>query len=298
MKTLKTPISHEAEFGETIPWESGVDLSRNLLPVDESGLFIQGLSEDEKHAFSWVLGLLASSAIKEHEKVLFSLRSVAYPEKGIEGSQFFLEEGLHSAAFQKFLDASAQELNLTPEELSEFLPKFKKNSLITRLYALEARLGGRAIWWTVAATEEESIRLFQKLRPHEASTDPVFFELNHAHFLEESRHSSFSYKMLRKPGGKIAKASFAFSRILQTIWLLSELKSFRKVRLLRHRHPMLEHMARLSEKIDSLSFLKKLRLVFQDISYTRMLTHPETHPRLMRAVEKEGVFFVRLPEAQ
>ncbi|MFL5785924.1 MAG: diiron oxygenase, partial [Bacteriovoracaceae bacterium] len=253
----------------------------------------------EKHAASWALGLLASSAIKEHEKILNDLRALACPKMTAEASTFFLEEAVHSEAYQRFLDEAAKKLNLTTTELSTFLPKYKKTSFSGRIYALEAKLGGNAIWWAVAATEEESIRLFQKLLPNKENTDTLFFELNRLHFLEESRHSSFSYQMIRhrNAGKTLKKWSFAVSRVLQTIWLFQELNGFRKVKNFRDRHPLLEEMALLSEKIDRMSWRQKFKLIFRENFYTRMMSTPERHPRLRRALEIEKMVILRLPGA-
>lgn len=286
------------DFNEGIVWHEGVNLSLNLLPVEKKGKVLSSFSDKEVHAFSWALGLLAASAIKEHEKVLNELREVAYPEGKLEGLQFFLEEAVHSQAYTDFLAMSAAEMNLSLEELLSFLPKYERNSIITKIYEFEAAIGGRAIWWTVAATEEESIRLYQKLSPHKSSTDPVFFTLNHAHFIEESRHSSFSYKMLKRKGNFLTKFSFGLSRVLQTAWLMKELSSFKNVRNFRNRHPMLETMAVISEKFEALPLKEKLTLLFRDISYTKMLSQPESHPRLLRALKSENVIMFRLPEVK
>ena len=298
----KIPRDQEVDFDFDggIPWAKGLDLEKNLLPVDSDSAFFNSLNDSEKHATSWALGLLAASAIKEHEQILNELRHIAHPESCPKGNKFFLEEAVHSQAYQRFLNMAAVALNVTNAELASFLPKFKRSSLPAMLYALEGKLGGNAIWWAVAATEEESIRLFQKISKEREVTDEVFFTLNHLHFLEESRHSSFSYQMIYKKEGPyknvLRKFSFGVSRILQTMWLFQELNSFKKVKLLRHRHPVLENMARVSEKLEALTFRQKLKLILQDISYTRMMTRPESHPRLRRALEKENVFILKLPE--
>jgi hypothetical protein len=288
------------DFDGGIPWSMGLDLNRNLLPVDTDSEFFNSLDASEKHATSWALGLLAASAIKEHEQILNELRHIAYPENEAKGNKFFLEEAVHSQAYQRFLDMAAVSLNITKEELASFLPKFKKSSIPAILYALEGKLGGNAIWWAVAATEEESIRLFQKISREREVTDEVFFTLNQLHFLEESRHSSFSYQMIYKKAGAfkntLRKFSFGVSRVLQTVWLFQELNSFKNVKKLRHCHPLLENMARVSEKLEALTIRQKLKLILKDISYTRMMTRPEAHPRLRRALEKENVFILKLPE--
>lgn len=296
------------DFDKDIPWNQGVTLSQTLLPIPENCSFINNLSINEKHAVSWALGLLAASAIKEHEKVLNQMRSICFEREPralndqafrLEGKQFFLEEAVHSTAFSRFLDMTAKELNLSSDELASFLPKFNKTSLVARLYALESFLGGKAIWWTVAATEEESIRLFQQMAPHKNETDAVFFSLNRLHFLEESRHSSFSYDMLtltesswRKP---ITKMSFAVSRVLQTIWLMSELKRFRKVAKFQDRHPLLKSIHQVVEKIDALPLTSQLKLIFNDISYIKMMTQPEKHPRLKKTLAKLGAIALKTP---
>ncbi len=291
---------HTPDFEHDIPWENGVDLTRSLLPLDKKCTFIADLDEKEQHAFSWALGLLAASAIKEHERVLNDLRHICDPDPTPESSSFFLEEAIHSMAYGKFLYLSSQELDLTPEELGSFLPVFPRSSFIARLYAVESFMGGSAIWWTVAATEEESIRLYQKILPTKNETDPVFFELNRLHFLEESRHSSFSYKMIGKNKVGLEKSfnrfSFLLSRIFQTVWLFCALNRFRKVKIFRNRHPVLAAMTTLVTRIEKLSFRQKMALLFKDISYIRMMTEPEKHPRLKKALEKESAFVVSLPE--
>ncbi|WPU64209.1 hypothetical protein [Peredibacter starrii] len=296
------------DFDKDIPWNQGLTLSQTLLPIPANCSFINELTKNEKHAASWVLGLLAASAIKEHEKVLNQMRTICFEREpkaknnhafAMEGKQFFLEEAVHSAAFSRFLDMTAKELNLSREELSSFLPSFDKKSLVARLYAFEGLLGGKAIWWTVAATEEESIRLFQQMAPHKNHTDSVFFSLNRLHFLEESRHSSFSYEMLSMPEQSwrrpITRLSFAVSRILQTIWLIGELKRFRKVSQFQDRHPILKSMNQVVEKIDVLPFKSKLKLIFNEISYIKMMTQPEKHPRLKKTLAKIGAFVLKTP---
>jgi hypothetical protein len=300
MKLIRaSELENGIDFVHGIPWDLGVDLSRELLPVDKDGAFFGTLSEKEKHAASWALGLLASSAIKEHEKILNELRMLACPKMTTEAATFFLEEAVHSQAYQRFLDEAAKKLNLSSPELSSFLPQYKKTSLSGFLYAIEAMLGGNAIWWAVAATEEESIRLFQKLLPNKVNTDTLFFELNRLHFLEESRHSSFSYQMIRhRNSARILKRwSFAVSRVLQTIWLFQELNAFKKVKNFRNRHPLLEEMTLLSEKIDRMPWHQKLKLIFRENFYTRMMSTPERHPRLRRALEIEKMVILRLPGA-
>jgi hypothetical protein len=291
---------HSPDFESGIPWEQGIDLTSALLPLDKKSPFMADLSGNEQYAFSWALGLLAASAIKEHERVLNDLRHICDPEPTLESSAFFLEEATHSAAYGKFLELSAKELKLSPSELGSFLPTFPRSSFIARLYAVECFLGGSALWWTVAATEEESIRLYQKILPARNEIDPVFFELNRLHFLEESRHSSFSYKMIaqEKTGFKktLNRYSFLFSRIFQTLWLLGALKRFRKVKTFSDRHSLLGAMATLITKIDRLSFREKIKLLLKDISYIRMMTEPEKHPRLKKALEKENAYVVSLPE--
>ncbi len=288
------------DFEKDIPWNNGVDLNQTLLPLDKKNAFISQLDEKEQHAFSWALGLLAASAIREHERVLNDLRHICDPEPTLESSSFFLEEATHSVAYGRFLSLAAKELNLSMSELRSFLPTFPRSSFIARLYAIESFLGGNALWWTVAATEEESIRLYQKILPAKNDIDPVFFELNRLHFLEESRHSSFSYKMIGKEKAGIERSlnrcSFLLSRIFQTIWLLGALNRFRKVKAFSDRHPVLDAMASLVTKVDKLSFRQKLTLLFKDISYIRMMTEPEKHPRLKKALERESAFVVSLPE--
>ena len=293
MGTLDHETQHKALDFADLPVGELCRTDRLLLPVEAQGPFLGSLSQKELHAFSWALGLLAASSIKEHEKILNVLRPLAAPGNDPETLSFFLEEAVHAGAFENFLHAAARTLNLTPEELSSFLPTYKRDSFCARAYALEARLGGHAIWWAVAATEEESIRLFQSMKKHHAEIDSPFFELNRLHFLEESRHSSFSYRMM---AGRRNPLSYSVSRILQTIWLFRELSSFRRVKRFRQRHWLLEDMAQLSERFDALSFKERLRIILKDLSYTRMMTRPHEHPRIRSALKKNHALVLKLPE--
>lgn len=299
-KNLPGTGSLDIDFETGIPWSRGVDLTKDLLPVDSEGAFLSGLSAEERRAVSWALGLLAASAIKEHERVLNQLRKVACPHATPESRKFFLEEAIHSKAFERFLSLSAEALNLTLAELSDFLPQYDRRSLPGMLHALEAKLSGNAIWWTVATTEEESIKLYQKLLPQRGSTDPVFFQLNRLHFLEEARHSSFSYEMIRMKARGISRVfrrtSFLTSRVLQLIWLAGALRRFRRIHRYKNRHPLLATIAGIVDRMDTLSFPARMRILFHDLSYTKMMVRPESHSRLRRAIDSQDVFFVSFPE--
>lgn len=271
---------------ESIPWQTEIDLDKRLLPIGNIPHSICDLNPSETHALSWTLGLLALGAISQHEKVLNELKALALDKHDIhslEGHGFFLEEAIHALGFDQYLSRVAEKLNITTAELHSFLPSFQASSLVGRLYRLDALLGGNAIWWTVAATEEESIQLFNMIRDQKHSVDNLFYHLNHQHFIEEARHSSFSYKMLRDTCSPLrSRLSYYSSRVFQAIWIAQQLNRLSQIERVAYYHPMLKEMADVVKKLRALPKPSLYQLLFKEIPYISLMLSPETHPRMRR----------------
>jgi hypothetical protein len=285
---------------DALSWHQGVDLSCQLLPVDEAMVRSLELSDKEKLAASWALGLLAASAISAHEKILYDLKDVWLTNKAKrlyqrQAETFFEEEAEHARAYSRFIDLAADKFNLTPQELRSFLPEYKTNSVLTWIYRLEKALGGSAVWWTVAITEEESIHLFRRIAKLK-DTDPLFYEINQLHFQEEVRHSSFSYKMLSLSGPWASRLSFLLSRGLQVYWLVQQLYRMRRVTQFADRHPMLASWSKIIQRISALSWKEKHQLIWRDTSYLVMMLNPRKHPRVQRQL-KSGMILTLAREA-
>jgi len=282
---------NEASFDD-LPWHHGVDLSAQLLPVDAAMVERLQLSEEEKLTTSWALGLLAASAISAHEKILYGLKDVWLKARAKElwnetAEKFFAEEAEHCKAYSRYIDMSASAFNLTTEELRSFLPEYRTNSFITWLYRIESALGGQAVWWTVAITEEESIHLFRRIARSQ-DTDPLYYEINRLHFQEEVRHSSFSYKMLSLAAPFVSRLSYRVSRVLQVYWLIQQLRRMRRVTRFSARHPMLRTWSDIVKRIDRLSPKEKFQLICRDTSYLVMMLNPRRHPRIQRQLKAQG----------
>ncbi len=290
--------AHEWDLFLDIPWDKSVDTSLDLLPVDSSMIETLNCSKEETKAASWVLGLIAASAIAEHEKVLINLKPLCWdslsqsPAMRELGEQFFKEEAKHSKAYSRYLDTAAKELNLLPEELRSVLPTFNSNSIIAQLHKLDFLLGGKSIWWCVAVTEEESIKFFRMIAKKEKDIDPLFFTINKLHYEEEIRHSSFSYMMLDQNKSFISNFSYSLYRSLQMIWLYKELKRLKKVKNFKDRHPILNNFSSLVERYETLPIMKKLQLFFNDISYTKMMLNPHKHVRIAHQIKKTKRFYL------
>lgn len=302
-RRLNLQLHHEWDLFGDIDWARGVDLERDLLPLnDEILMFVEEIGIS-KRAVSWMFGLLAASAISEHERVLNDLKetweisiSDLARTSGIYqlGQQFFKEELKHSEAYKKFLEASAIFLNLSFHDLKSFLPVYEKDSWLARVYRKDTLAGGNALWWTVAATEEESIELYRMISQNEELIDPLFFRINKLHYEEEIRHSSFSYMMIdlqsRQRPKIVNTSSYLLARSLQFLWIRQQLNRLNGVLKFTQRHPYLADMGRFVTAMNSLPLHKKFRFIFKDSGYISMMLKPENHVRIRRQLSKNCYF--------
>lgn len=297
-RKLFIQMQREWNLFNDIDWTAGVDLDRYLLPLNDEIRHFARQAGVSPLPVSWMFGLLAASAISEHERVLNDLKDTwktslenrkQVPGLYQLGEQFFKEELKHSEAFRRFLETAAIFLNLKYEELKSFLPVYEENSWIAKLYKRDALKGGNALWWTVAATEEESIELFRMISKNEAFIDPLFFQINKLHYEEEIRHSSFSYMMIDLHAGnrKLSNASsYLLSRSLQLMWIHHQLARLNEITKYAHRHPYLQEMSRFVAAINSMPLHKKIRFFYKDSGYIAMMLRPENHVRIRRRLLK------------
>ncbi len=289
----------EWDILKDIDWSQGVDLDKDLLPLSPLAKEFTERHEISTRSVSWMFGLLATSAISEHERVLNDLHNTW--ESGLRkdfaslqllqlGNQFFKEEMKHSEAFKMYLEHSAIFLNLKIGELKSFLPRYTESSLAARLYRKDLMTGGSALWWTVATTEEESIELFRMLNKNADRTDPLFYQLNKLHYEEEIRHSSFSYMMIDFYSSKQSRSrnisSYLLARSLQTVWVCQQLKRLRNVHQFADRHPYLSEMSRFVKTLEEVPFFRKMKLLYQDNGYVSMMLKPENHMRIRKQISK------------
>ena len=95
----------------------------------------------------------------------------------------------------RFLSIFAKETNVSVSELQSLLPVLDK-SKIESLFRVNGVVGGQALWWVVAAVEEESIMVYRHLHKFKKDLDPLYYELHRKHFEEETRHAAYAFLML------------------------------------------------------------------------------------------------------
>lgn len=310
LRKYQVQVQHQWDLEADLPWQDGIAAGMDLLPVEEDFGLLK-LNPSQQKCLSLALGIIAASAISEHERILCELKDSCWERLVSKkkypfamkhlGEQFFSEEKKHSQAFGKYLSLFASAHNVSLEELKACLPAYDSRFLIS-LYKLDARLGGKALWWTVAATEEESIELFKLMANKEASTDPLFYKLNRLHFEEEVRHSSYAFEMLKSddktswPGRKYQQASFMLAKTLQTIWIFQQLHQFKKIKNLRQRHPFFEEISQLVEEIETISSGHKIKALFTKTSYISMMLNPQKHKRIQQEIKRQKAFNLHLSE--
>jgi hypothetical protein len=293
---------------------STLDATRPLLPGCGALARELGLSSAEELALSQLLGLMAVQAISEHEKVLGAVREdcwrtslgrlglTAASELVALGEQFFAEEAKHSQAFARYVSAFAASVGVEPDVLAKVLPRYDEAAWSTRLFRLNARLGGRAMWWLVMITEEESLALFRELRDSSAAApsqvDPLFYELNRQHFQEEVRHMSYAPLMVRvlgDGGGSpwtrlVRRCDYVLAEALHVAWLLAQMTKLRRLRRLvgDDAAPFLKTLLGAVEKLDALPLTRRLDLLLSRIPFASDATNPQRHRSLRVEVRRNA----------
>lgn len=287
-----------------IPWAS-LDPTKPLLPRVPAFTAALGLTADEELAFSQVLGLMAVQAISEHEKVLGAVKERCWtkPLSGVGtpddvahlGEQFFREEAKHAEAFGRYVAGYAAALGVELADLKSILPTYDRDSLTTRLFALNSALGGRAMWWLVMITEEESLALFRRLRDAEGDVDPLFYELNRQHFDEEIRHMSYAPLMLRHLSSGawpfqryIMQFDYLTAEVLHVAWLLKQMTRLKRVHLLRAKHPAFARLSDVMRKFEALSWTHRLGMILGGIPYASEALNPRRHRAVGIEIKRNG----------
>jgi hypothetical protein len=313
---LASYLKRQQEFAwdleKDFPWDKGINLNTSFVPVQAQDFHLPFADANDLRVLSQYVGLLINSTICEMEKALDRSRKQCWenimdrfptnPEMEKLGEEFFIEEYKHSLAFDKYLDIFAQQTNVTREELKDVLPIFD-HSKIEKLIRFNGIAGGMAMWWVVAAVEEESIAVYQSLVPHKNNTDPLFYEVHKKHFLEESRHAGYAFLMLdlyrTRASSEMAnlfkKTDFLISEILQISWIMGELLKSRKIQKLRSRHPFYEHLARLLPVITSESPWRLIARLFNKTPYISLILNPQRNRHLVKTVNEFGAW--KLPHS-
>jgi hypothetical protein len=300
---LKRQTDNAWDLETDLPWQKGINLELPFVTLDPKDLNLKDLSAEEERTLTQYLGLVINSTFCELELSLERSRPQCWermmveypsqPEMEALGENFFLEEKKHSMAFMRFLEMFAKQTNVTNEELRQILPVFD-NSKIEDLFRYNGLAGGNAMWWVVASVEEESIRVYQKIAPHRSTLDPLFFEIHHKHFLEESRHSGYAFMMLelfhkraQTPVSQmLKKLDFMFSEVMQATWILHQLTKINNVKKLQNRHPFYEILARLLPRLMNRRPWEMVEMMFLQAPYISLMLNPMSNRHIKKYVNR------------
>ncbi len=266
------------DLEKRIPWSLGIDLSAPLLPVGNFHTILPKLTAEQHLVLSQLIGLIVASTISQLEQVAFDLKGPTWesvlnrfpvnPEMYDLGSQFFKEEQKHSVVFNRYLALFADAVNVDPEDFMKLLPQ-GHSSFAKKVYALNSNLGGMAMWWLIAAVEEESLAIFRQMQPHQSTLDPLYYQIHRAHFEEELRHKSYATLMLNLFDEFASvtcrlvfqKLDFMLAECLNLTWTLSQLVKLKGFRKIRHHHPFFKTLESLLDVIGERSPLQLLHVL-------------------------------------
>jgi hypothetical protein len=297
----------------SINWRYGVDFTKPFVPLDKNHILFPEVSDAEKLAISQYMGLMIAATISEMELTMQRLREVSWrpymernavnPELIALGENFFDEEAKHARVFQKFLDLSAAELNVSPEDLKSILPRVN-SGYVEKILRQNAKNDGLALWWIVTTVEEESILIFRMMKPHKAKLDPLYYELHHRHFEEEARHACYPFLMIELASALktspmtswLRKTDFVVSEMLKLFWMFFELSKTLDISCFKNHHPFFRTLSGLIPKLKDRSLPGLLAAFVRETPYISTFINPLCYPHTKKAVAKSGVFHLPFPE--
>lgn len=304
-KYLLQQQKHSWDLEKDISWNKGIDLSKPFVALGKDATFFPNASPEQRLVISQYVGLLINSTICELENALERSKKQCWenlvrkypvnPEFIALGEEFFEDEKKHSEAFTKFLKMFAEETNVTLDELQSLLPVLDK-SKIESLFRVNSIVGGQALWWVVAAVEEESIMVYRHMHKFKNDLDPLYYDLHRKHFEEETRHAAYAFLMLelfrRRAKGPInilaKKLDFIFSEILQITWLMKELLKLINVKKLSDRHPFYKTLESSLPMLAELSPNEIIQKLFLEAPYISMILNPRNNKNLQESINKIG----------
>ncbi len=297
------------DLDKQIPWHLGVDTSSYLLPLDCQSIAFPGASAEQKLAISQLLGLIVNSTIAELEDVITKLRYTCWieilrsypvgPELEQLGELFFEEEQKHSKAFHKYNLTFCRDLGIDVSDLNRLIPK-AYGSLFLKAITQNAKFGGHAFWWVVAAVEEVSIDLYKNISPFKKEIDPLFHEVHLRHMEEESRHHNYAFLMLEVIRERqksvsdyfFSKTDRALGQVFTSGWVVAELSKVFEAKKFKHKHPFFETLAScepLFKQVGPLDLAKKL---FVSAPYISLMLNGKNHKKTSKiALEHKALSF-------
>jgi predicted metal-dependent hydrolase len=293
-RMLHVQRAHVIDFSAQIEWSRGVDLNCPLLPLDSNAIAFPEASDEQRLVISQLMGLIVASTIAELEEVACKLKGPCWekllrkfpvnPELFELGELFFDDEKKHSMAFNRYIELFANKVNVAPEELKALLPS-SQNSFSQKIYHLNSLAGGMAMWWLIAAVEEESLLIHDLMRPHRSQIDPLYYNIHRCHFEEEIRHKSYAQMMLQvnnemncAPQALLfKKLDFMIAEMLNLHWTFNQLFKVRNLKALKGRHEFFEILAGIPK-----------RSLFSTSSYVKSMLQLSEHQQIKLMLERFG----------
>jgi hypothetical protein len=295
-----------------IDWSLGIDLSKPLLPLDKGNIIFPNATSKQQLVISQLMGLIVAATIAELEQVANDLKGPTWeavldkypvnPEFYELGLQFFKEEAKHTLVFNRYIDLFSKELGVEPADLKAFLPQANR-SLSKRLYALNSLAGGMAMWWLVAAVEEESIVIHRYMQGVRDKVDPLYYQIHRAHTEEEARHKSYALMMLHlftEFSGithklLFKKIDFFLAESLNLTWTLGQLLRVKGLRRFKNHHPFFDTLDGLVDELDRRSPLAILHQMLTSAPYISDTLHLGEHRHIKDLLTRFGSLQAPLP---
>lgn len=290
-------------------WSAGVDLSKHLLPLDNNAILFPNASAEQRLVISQFMGLIVASTIAQLEEVANRLKGPTWekvldkypvnPEMYDLGEHFFEDETKHSQTFNRYIDLFAKEVNVEPGLLKEFLPS-TKDSMLKHIYRLNSLAGGMAIWWLIAAVEEESILFYELIRNVKDQVDPLYYQIHRLHYEEEIRHKSYANLMLQlnKDFSKaptaliLQKIDFIIAEVLNISWTFNQLFKTKKLKQLAGKHEFFDTLSGLTDSLHGLNSFDILRTLFTTAPYISNTLNLSEHSKLKEMMKRYGAYSV------
>lgn len=293
------------DFSLDLDWSKSIDLNKSFLPLDHNAILFPKATEEQRLVISQFIGLVVAATISELEEVAFRLKGPTWenvlrkfpvnPEIHEMGELFYEDEKKHSAGFKRYIDLFAGKVNVDPNDLKELLPSSDK-TMSSKIYHLNSMAGGMAIWWLIAAVEEESILIFDHMRKSRSEIDPLYYDLHKAHYEEEIRHKSYASIMLqinsefaRVPHAIVLKKlDFILAEVLNITWTFNQLFKVKNLKKLSSAHPFFKVLAELEPLLRDRSSLSVIHHLFTTAPYIKDMLHLSEHQHVRHMLDRFG----------
>jgi len=293
------------DFNQDIDWKRSIDLNKLLLPLDQNALLFPNAGQEQRLVISQIIGLVVAATISELEDVAYKLKGPTWenvlrkypvnPEIYEMGELFYEDEKKHSEGFKRYIDLFAERVNVDPFELRQLLPS-SQNTISKKVYELNSLAGGMAIWWLIAAVEEESILIFNYMRKCKSDIDPLYYDLHKAHFEEEIRHKSYASIMLQInsefagiPRNLIFKhVDFILAEILNLTWTFNQLYKLKNLSSLKSAHPFFKTLSELRPQLEGRGSMEIIHSLFTSAPYIKDMLHLSENGHVRQMLEHFG----------